>query len=238
MLDAGTTMRWTGSWLTRLHDCPAARRRGPAGVARLGADRGAARPPPDRRLRSVHTPAPRYVGIDLIVTVCATPWALRGEVEAGVLAELGADGGPTEGRRSSRRTSSGPAAAGAQRARGRGPACGGVAGVVGICYRRRGLVPEFVADAGDRLVGRDEIIRVAQRPEPARARLAAARGGGRQVSCAPVTARAATRSARERPTRAVADQQPERAAGDRVPRRRLRLVPARARAPPRRRDAS
>ena len=113
----------------------------------------------------MYTPVPRYAGLDLLVTVCAQPWALRGEVAAAVGVELGTgrrpDGTPaffapgrmrfgTPLERSDLEAAIQPAA--------------GVHGVLAIEYRRRGYIPEFVPMPEVVTVARDEIIRVAGDP--------------------------------------------------------------------------
>ncbi len=99
------------------------------------------------------------------MVVCAHAWALRGEVEAGVLAELGTgrlcDGrsgffAPGQLRFGSLLERSELEAA-IQRAVG-------VEGVVSIGYRRRGYVPDFVAMPEVVTVGHKEIIRVDNDP--------------------------------------------------------------------------
>jgi hypothetical protein len=163
VLNAGTSMRWTGSWLT---------------VFTTGQPRGHMEPTLDeqrslvrqldrRRLAGyeVVVPNPRFVGLDLVVTVCADASALRGEVEAAVLAALGTgrlcDGRPgffapghmkfgTPLERSLLE-------AAAQRVTG-------VHGVVGVWYRRRGYQRDLEPMVDTVRVGRDEIIRVDNDP--------------------------------------------------------------------------
>ncbi|HEX8082159.1 MAG TPA: baseplate J/gp47 family protein [Jatrophihabitans sp.] len=163
VLDAGTSMRWTGSWLSvfstaqpRTAEQLSVREHSQL-IELLGRRRIAG--------YEVFTPTPRYVGLDLIVVVCAHSWALRGEVEAGVLAELGTgrlcDGrsgffAPGRHRFGSSLERSELEAA-IQRAVG-------VEGVVGIGYRRRGYVPDFVAMPEVVTVGHEEIIRVDNDP--------------------------------------------------------------------------
>ena len=69
VLDAGTAMRWTGSWLTVFTTAQAGRAGSHPGPGTPAADR-APRTAADRRVRGVR-PDPRYAGLDLIVTVCA-----------------------------------------------------------------------------------------------------------------------------------------------------------------------
>ncbi len=163
VLDAGASMRWTGSWLSVFATVQprAAERLSTREHAQLIQLLGR------RRIAGyeVFTPAPRYVGLDLIVVVCAHSWALRGEVAAGVLAELGSgrlrDGragffAPGQLRFDSRLERSELEAA-IQRAPG-------VEGVVSVSYRRRGYVPDFVPMPEVVAVGREEIIRVDNNP--------------------------------------------------------------------------
>jgi predicted phage baseplate assembly protein len=164
VLDAGTEMRWTGSWLSVLTTAQPRDIEVPTLDQHLELVRLLGR----RRTAGyeVHTPAPRYVGLDLVATVCAQPWALRGEVEAAVLAELGTgrrrDGSPaffapgnlTAGQPLLRSE----LAAAAQ-------AAVGVDGVVGLRYRRRGHVPAFVPMPEVVAVARDEILRVSNDPD-------------------------------------------------------------------------
>ncbi|MDQ1720919.1 MAG: hypothetical protein QOI26_653 [Pseudonocardiales bacterium] len=163
VLDAGTAMRWTGSWLSvfstaqpRTAEHLTVREHSEL-IQLLGRRRIAG--------YEVFTPDPKYVGLDLVVVVCAHAWALRGEVEAGLLAELGTgqlcDGGsgffaPGQLRFGARLERSELEAA-IQRAVG-------VEGVVSIGYRRRGYLPNFVDMPEVVAVGRDEIIRVDNDP--------------------------------------------------------------------------
>jgi len=163
VIDAGTAMRWTGSWLTVFTTAQPAQHAVPTLTEHTQLIQLLGR----RRLAGyeVYTPDPKYVGLDLIVVVCAHSWALRGEVEAGVLDELGTRelcdgrlgffahgqlrfGTPLE--RSELE-------AAIQRA-------AGVEGVVLIEFRRRGYVPNFVPMPEVVTVGRDEIIRVDNDP--------------------------------------------------------------------------
>ena len=135
---AGTHFRWTGSWLTVFTT------RDPRAASR-------SRRPSTCELIDLlnrcrlagyesYAPDPRYVALDLIVTVCAQADAFRGDVEAAVLAALAA--GPTaDGSTGSSRptVSRFGHAARAQRAGGGDP--GGVTASPAWCrslYRRRG----------------------------------------------------------------------------------------------------
>jgi hypothetical protein len=163
VLDAGTRMRWTGSWLSVFTTAQPPTGEAP-GIAQTGElvellDR--------RRLAGydVHTPGPRYVGLDLVVTVCALPGALRGEVEAAVLDELGT-GRTCDGRlgffapgrlRFGAPLERSELEAAVQRATG-------VDGVIAVRYRRRGYVPSYVAMPEVVPAGADEILRADNDP--------------------------------------------------------------------------
>lgn len=112
-----------------------------------------------------YVPAPRYVAFDLIIRLCAKPDAFRGDVETAVLARLGSAplpdgtlgffqvdnftfGVPLE--RSA-------LAAAVQSAYG-------VAGILSIQVRRRGVTPGFVFMPDAIPVGGDEIVRVDNDP--------------------------------------------------------------------------
>lgn len=163
VMDAGTRIRWTGSWLSVLTTAQP-----PTGEPPTTGQRAQLIELLDRRRMAgfeVHTPAPRYVGLDLIVTVCALPGALHGEVEAAVLAELGT-GTLCDGRRGF--FSPGHLRFGAALERSELEAAvqraAGVDGVVAVRYRQRGHVPAYVAMPEVVAVGADEILRVDNDP--------------------------------------------------------------------------
>jgi hypothetical protein len=163
VIDAGTSVRWTGSWLTVFTTAQPSGRELPTLdehsrlIALLNRRRIAG--------YEVYTPDPHYVGLDLIVIVCAQPWALRGEVEAAIAVELGTgvrpDGTPAffaPGRlRFGTPLERSELEAAIQRAVG-------VDGVVQIRYRRRGYTTLFVTMPESVTVGRDQIIRVDNDP--------------------------------------------------------------------------
>lgn len=163
VIDAGTAFRWTGSWLTVFST---AQPRG-EDVASIDEQLQLVELLHRRRLAGyeVYEPAPRYVGIDVIVKVCARPTALRGEVEAAILVELGrgrrGDGAPAffapDQFRFGMALERSELEIAVQRA-------AGVAGVTSVRYRRRGLVAQFTAMPDTVHVGRDEIIRVVNDP--------------------------------------------------------------------------
>jgi hypothetical protein len=179
VVDAGTAMRWTGSWLTVLTTAQ------PKGVEEPTLDEhlGLIRLLDRRRLAGyeVYAPDPRYVGLDLLVTVCALHDALRGEVEAAVLEQLGT-GTLCTGKRGF--FAPGELRFGTPLERSDLEAAiqlaNGVDGVVDIRYRRRGYVPDFVDMPETVTVGRDEIIRVDNDPSlPDRGSLRVSVQGGK-----------------------------------------------------------
>jgi hypothetical protein len=153
---AGTTYRWTGSWLTVFTTAD------PKGTETLA---------PDRQLELIrlldryrlagyesYVPPPIYVSLDLLVTVCARPDAFRGDVEAEVLAALGTARLP-DGRDGffdpDRFTFGTPLERSALEAAIQDAF--GVAGVVSVQVRRRGAVgfqemPDTVEVAPDQIV--------------------------------------------------------------------------------------
>ena len=163
VIEAGTAMRWTGSWLTVFTTAQ------PAGSEQMTLDEHTALIQLLARRHiagyEVYTPDPRYVGLDLIVIVCAQAWALRGEVEAAIGVELGtgtrADGQPAFFAAGQLRFGTplerSELEAAIQRATG-------ADGVVDIEYRRRGYVPSFVSMPETVTVGSEEIIRVDNDP--------------------------------------------------------------------------
>lgn len=163
VMDAGTQIRWTGSWLSVFTTAQP-----PTGEPPTVGQRRQLIELLDRRRMAgyeVHTPAPRYVGLDLIVAVCALPGALRGEVEAAVLAELGT-GTLCDGRPGF--FAAGQLRFGAPLERSKLEAAvqraAGVDGVVAVRYRRRGHVPTYVAMPEVVAVGAEEILRVDNDP--------------------------------------------------------------------------
>jgi predicted phage baseplate assembly protein len=163
VLDSGTAMRWTGSWLTVFNTAQPAGHPEPTTAERTQLIHLLGR----RHIAGyeVYTAEPRHVGLDLLVTVCAHAWALRGEVAAAVLAELGTEpmgdghlGFFAPGRwRFGRPLERSLLEAAVQRANG-------VEGVLRIDYRRRGYVPDLVPMPEVVTVAPDEIIRVDNDP--------------------------------------------------------------------------
>ena len=179
VLDAGTVFRWTGSWLTVFTTAQARGTESTPVAEQVGLIELLNR----RRLAGyeVYTPAPAYVSIDLIVTVCAKPTALRGEVEGALLIELGTgrrrDGTPAffapDQFRFGQPLERSELEIAAQNAVG-------VDGVTAVTYRRRGLTEDFEPMPETVVVGDDEIIRCDNDPsEPEHGSLRIVVKGGR-----------------------------------------------------------
>lgn len=163
VLDAGTRIRWTGSWAAVFTTTQPPTGEPPtlAEASELGAllDR--------RRMAGyeAHSPDPRYVGLDLVLTVCALPGAIAGEVEAAVHEQLGTgrlcDGSPAFFAPGNLRFGAplerSELEAAVQRAHG-------VDGVVAVRYRRRGHVRSYRPMPEVVPVGADEILRVDDDP--------------------------------------------------------------------------
>lgn len=160
---AGTTFRWTGSWMTGF-TAP-----DPKGSARLGVDQHIELVKLLNRYRLAgyesYVPHPRYAALDLRIRVCARADSFRGDVHAAILQALSVDAFPdgttgffhpdrfTFGRPLSRSELE----AAIQDARG-------VGGVISIQYRRRAFTPGFVPMPMLVAVGSDEIVLVQNDP--------------------------------------------------------------------------
>lgn len=163
VLRAGTVFRWTGSWLTVFTTAD------PKGSEAFPVDEHTQLIDLLNRYRLAgyesYVPAPHYVSLDLIVTLCARPDAFRGDVEAAVLTALStakfADG--TSGFFYFDRFTFGmplersALEAAIQKAYG-------VAGVVSIQYRQRGVIPTYVEMPDTVQVHADQILRVDNDP--------------------------------------------------------------------------
>lgn len=175
---AGATTRWTGSWLT-VFATP-----DPRGVVTLTADqRSDLRDQLDRFRqagREAHPGTPRYVTLDLRITVCVAPHAYRGETQAAVLEALFGKRGvrPRPGFFSPDSFTFGtPLDRAALEAAIQ--AAPGVRAVEGITFRRRGWFDwrPFTELAYE--VAMDEVIRVANDPlHPERGTLELTMEGG------------------------------------------------------------
>lgn len=179
VLQAGTVFRWTGSWLTVFTTAD------PRGSEQITVAEQTDLINLLNRYRLAgyesYAPAPRFVSIDLIVTVCAQPTAFRGDVEAAVLSALSATKAP-DGTTGffylDRFTFGTPLERSALEAAIQ--AAYGVAGVISIQYRERGVTPVFI-DLPDTLpVHPDQILRVDNDPSrPERGSLRVVVKGGK-----------------------------------------------------------
>jgi hypothetical protein len=163
VLRAGTAFRWTGSWLTVFTTAD------PRGSEAITIDEHRQLIELLNRYRLAgyesYVPSPQYVSLDLLVTVCAQPDAFRGDVESAVLSALSTSkfvdgttgffffdnftfGTPLE--RSALE-------AAIQKAYG-------VAGVVSIKYRQRGVIPVYVEIPDEVQVHADQILRMDNDP--------------------------------------------------------------------------
>ncbi len=163
VLRAGTVFRWTGSWLTVFTTAD------PRGSEAITIDEHRQLIELLNRYRLAgyesYVPSPQYVSLDLIVTVCAQPDAFRGDVEAAILSALSTskfvDGSTgffffdnfTFGTPLERSTLE----AAIQKAYG-------VAGVVSIKYRQRGVIPVYVEIPDEVQVHADQMLSVDNDP--------------------------------------------------------------------------
>jgi hypothetical protein len=160
---AGTTFRWTGSWLTVFTAAD------PRGSQVLAVDDHTQLINLLNRRRMAgyesYVPAPRYVSIDLQIMVCARPDAFQGDVHEALLAALSARRKPdgTTGFFFMDNWSFGQPLERSQLESAIQDAYG-VSGVVAIRYRRRGVVPGFVNMPDTVTVASDEILRVENNP--------------------------------------------------------------------------
>ncbi len=160
---AGAVFRWTGSWLTVFATA------GPKGTELITVGEHTEVIQLLNRYRlagyECYSPSPRYASLDLIVTVCAQPDAFRGDVESAILTALSTSklsdattgffyyehftfGMPLE------RSALEAAIQNAY----------GVAGVVSIQYRERGVIAAFIDMPDSVPVGPDQILRVDNDP--------------------------------------------------------------------------
>jgi hypothetical protein len=160
---AGSSFRWTGSWLTAF---TTADPRGSEALA-LAEHLQLIQLLNRRRMAGYesYAPGPRYASLDIELTVCAEEGAFRGDVHAALLDALSAAmreesdrgffqpdrwsfGQPLERSRLEAAIQSAP----------------GVAGVTSIVYRRRGVSPAFGTMPDVVPIARDEILRVDNDP--------------------------------------------------------------------------
>ena len=161
VMQAGTTFRWTGSWLT-VFTTADPREREDLTITQL---EGLSDLLNRRRLAGYesYVLAPSYASIDLLIAVCAQPTAFASDVESAVLARL-RPGLLPDGTRGffdhenwsfGEPLESSALLAAVQRANG-------VLGVTAVCYRERGVqpgwapLPETVSIPADRILRVDD----------------------------------------------------------------------------------
>lgn len=160
---AGTTFRWTGSWLTVFTSADPVATEEPT-VDELESltellDR--------RRLAGYESYVlpPRYVSLDLRITVCGLPTYFAGDVEMSVLAALQPGALPVGGVGffdHSRWGFGQPLESSALLAAIQ--ACLGVEGVYAVVYRQRGVTPDWTALPETLTFAADQILRVDNDP--------------------------------------------------------------------------
>jgi hypothetical protein len=161
---AGTSFRWTGSWLTVFTAVD------PKGGAQIALDEHLQLINLLNRRRLAgyesYAPLPRYVAIDLRIVVCAAPEWLPGDVERAVLDRLGSatrPDGSTGFFFADRFTFGTPLYR--SRLEAAIQSVPGVKGVLSITYRRRGSLAVYT-DLPDVLpLGNGEILRVDNNPD-------------------------------------------------------------------------
>jgi hypothetical protein len=160
---AGTAFRWTGSWLT---------------VFTAVDPRGDETLSPERHTEVIHllnrrrlagyesyVPRPRYRSIDLRIWVCARAEAFQGDVEQGILESLGDSQRPSGSTGfffADHFTFGSPLERSWLEAAIQ--SVFGVAGVLSIQYRQRGVVPNFIELPEVLPLATDEILRVDNDP--------------------------------------------------------------------------
>jgi Baseplate J-like protein len=160
---AGSTFRWTGSWLTVLTSANPSGSEEPT-IAQLA---GLTELLNQRRLAGYdsYVLPPRYVSIDLRITVCGQPAAFASDVRAAVLARLqpgSAPGGATGFFDHSRWSFGQPLESSSLLAAIQ--SCPGVAGVYQVRYRQRGAQLDWTALPDTLTVAADQILRIDNNP--------------------------------------------------------------------------
>ncbi len=174
VLRAGTTFRWTGSWFTVFTTAD------PEGTEQITIDEQTQLINLLNRYRMAgyesYVPPPDYVAIDLYVTVCASPQAFQGDVEAGVVAALNtSQAGFFYTDNFTFGTSLEPSAVEAAI-----QSATGVAGVVSVQYRERGVTPGWTCLQQTLAVGPNQILRMDNDPSrPERGTLTVVVEGGK-----------------------------------------------------------
>ncbi|MBV8773724.1 MAG: baseplate J/gp47 family protein, partial [Deltaproteobacteria bacterium] len=163
VLKAGTTYRWTGSWLTVFTTAD------PRGSQRISPDQQTGLIDLLNRYRLAgyesYAPAPHYISLDLIITVCAQPAAFRGDVEAAILSALSTQkfpNGSTGFFYFDNFTFGSPLVRSALEAAIQNAF--GVSGVLSICYRQRGAIPDYISLPATVPIATHAILRVDNDP--------------------------------------------------------------------------
>jgi hypothetical protein len=163
VLQAGTTFRWTGSWLTVFTTAD------PKGSETISIDQHIELSNLLNRYRLAgyesYVPAPFYVSLDLIITVCAQSNAFRGDVEAGILSALSAQkflNGKTGFFYFDHFTFGTLLVRSALEAAIQNAY--GVAGVISICYRQHGVTLDYTTLPATVFVPPHQILRVDNDP--------------------------------------------------------------------------
>jgi len=163
VLQAGTTFHWTGSWLTVFTTAD------PRGTQTISLNQQTGLINLLNRYRLAgyesYAPAPHYVSLDLIITVCAQLDAFRGDVEAAILRALSTakfPNGTTGFFYFNNFTFGTPLERSALEAAIQDSY--GVTGVVSIRYRQRGIIPVFVEMPDSVRIRSSDILRVDNDP--------------------------------------------------------------------------
>jgi hypothetical protein len=163
VLQAGTRFRWTGSWLTVFTTAD------PEGTEQIPIGEHIDLIDVLNRYRLAgyesYAPAPNYIAIDLRITVCAFSGAFRGDVEAAIVSALSTKqfpDGTTGFFFSDRFTFGTPLERSSLEAAIQ--SAYGVAGVVAIEYRERGVTPDWSCLPEEIKVGENQILRMDNDP--------------------------------------------------------------------------
>lgn len=176
---AGTVFRWTGSWLTVFTTAD------PADSEQVTIDEHLELIDLLNRYRLAgyesYVPSPEFVSVDLIVSLCAAPDAFRADVKESVLTLLGtgtAPDGTLQFFHPDRFTFGSPLERSALEAAIQ--SAPGVAGVVSIDYRRRGITADFQPMPDTVTVATRQILRLDNDPShPGNGSLKVLVGGGK-----------------------------------------------------------
>jgi uncharacterized phage protein gp47/JayE len=160
---AGTVFRWTGSWLTVFTTVD------PKGTEQIPVSGHIDVINLLNRYRLAgyesYVPSPKFAALDLVITACAQPDAFAGDVQAAILKALSTAKFPdgTSGFFNFDNFTFGDPLERSvlEAAIQRVP---GVAGVLSVMYRRRGVTPALMSMLDQVQVGSDEIIRVDNDP--------------------------------------------------------------------------